>query len=69
MLRCIYFLLGWDAGQLDEFFREADLMNNFKHPNVLPLQCIVIWESQPYILVPIMKHGSIKEYLERQKVV
>ena len=45
-------------------------MKDFKHPNVLSLTgiCFDTPDGIPYILLPYMANGSLKDYLKRKRV-
>ncbi len=48
---------------LNEFLEEATLMKDFDHPNVLNLIGVVLKEGRPFVLLPLMEHGDLRNYL------
>ena len=44
-------------------------MKDFKHPHVLGLLgvCLDTPDAAPYIVLPFMSNGSVKEYLKRKR--
>ena len=71
MCSCIYVSLNWgkyrssDVGIVDvqDFLAEAEVMKNLHHPNLLQLYGICSLEEPMYIILELMKHGSLLEYL------
>ena len=54
---------------IEEFLKEAIVMKNFKHPNVLPLLGVVIKENIPYVILPFMDNGDLKTFVSNEKNV
>ena len=56
--------------ELNEFFTESLIMKDFNHPNVLGLTgvCFDTPDGYPYLILPFMVNGSLKEYLKKQRV-
>lgn len=50
---------GYDDGGLDLFAREYALVSNVKHTNVLSPNHYDTFESQPYLVIPFCKDGSV----------
>lgn len=46
-----------------DFLREATLMKELRHPNILQLYAMCTKEQPFYIITELMKHGSLLEYL------
>ena len=46
-----------------EFLKEAELLKQLYHPNVIQLYAISAKEEPIYIITELMKHGSLLEYL------
>ena len=45
-------------------------MKDFDHPNVLSLTgvCYDTPEGAPYIILPFMANGNLKDYLKRKRI-
>uniref|UniRef100_H3AD07 Protein kinase domain-containing protein n=1 Tax=Latimeria chalumnae TaxID=7897 RepID=H3AD07_LATCH len=63
-------LVGIDTqSELESFLKEAELMRNFDHPNVLRLLGISFESSlkqqipTPMVILPFMKHGDLRSFL------
>ena len=56
--------------EVEAFFAESFVMKDFKHPNVLDLTgvCFDTPDGIPYIILPYMANGSLKDYLKRKRV-
>lgn len=52
-----------------EFVEEAILMADFCHKNVLSLIAIVIEQNVPYVVLPLMEHGDLRNYVSNQRNV
>ncbi|XP_060922253.1 tyrosine-protein kinase receptor TYRO3 [Limanda limanda] len=54
---------------LDEFLREAEIMKNFDHENVVKLLGVTLQREQdtplpvPLVILPYMKHGDLRRFL------
>uniref|UniRef100_UPI0037E9002C ephrin type-A receptor 2 n=1 Tax=Semicossyphus pulcher TaxID=241346 RepID=UPI0037E9002C len=54
---------------LHEFLREAEIMQNFKHENVVGLLGVAVQREQdsplpvPLVILPYMKHGDLRRFL------
>ena len=55
--------------QLKAFFSESLIMKDFDHPNVLGLTgvCFDTPEGYPFLILPFMVNGSLKEYLKKSR--
>ncbi|KAF4796548.1 Tyrosine-protein kinase FRK [Turdus rufiventris] len=53
-------------GSMDpkDFLREAQIMKNLRHPNLIQLYAVCTLEDPIYIITELMKHGSLLEYLK-----
>lgn len=49
--------------ELEEFLSEATMMRHFHHNNVLAVVGVVFKEGRPYVLIPFMANGDLREYL------
>ena len=56
--------------ELIAFFAESLIMKDFNHPNVLGLTgvCFDAPGGCPYLILPFMINGSLKDYLKKQRV-
>ncbi|XP_048884333.1 tyrosine-protein kinase receptor TYRO3 isoform X2 [Brienomyrus brachyistius] len=54
---------------LESFLKEAELMKNFKHPNVVGLLGVALEQQDdspvpmPMVILPFMKHGDLRRFL------
>ena len=57
--------------KLEEFLSEGVIMKNFHHPNVLGLLGVVFDtpDGVPYLILPFMKNGNLKDYRKSRRVV
>jgi len=55
--------------QLQEFLQEATMMRHFNHPNVLSVVGVVFKEGRPFVLIPFMENGDLRQYLRNQNNV
>ncbi|XP_064397081.1 tyrosine-protein kinase Mer-like [Halichondria panicea] len=55
--------------QLESFFAETLLMKDFSHPNIIGLAgvCFDTLDGVPYILLPFMANGSLKDFLKKKR--
>ena len=55
--------------ELESFFAESLLMKDFSHPNILGLAgvCFDTLDGVPYILLPFMANGSLKDFLKKKR--
>ena len=66
-------LISTDVSSHDElkaFFAESLIMKDFNHPNVLGLTgvCFDTPDGYPYLILPFMVNGSLKDYLKKHRV-
>ena len=56
--------------ELKAFFAESLIMKDFNHPNVLGLTgvCFDTPDGYPFLILPFMVNGSLKDYLKKQRV-
>ena len=56
--------------ELKAFFAESLIMKDFNHPNVLGLTgvCFDTPDGYPYLILPFMINGSLKDYLRNSRV-
>ena len=63
-------LVRTDAQAVDSFLKEAILMKDFDHPNVLSLIGVAMNEEQmPMVITPYMAKGDLKHVLRDEKEV
>ncbi len=48
------------------FFAEAQLLDKFKHPHILPIINVDVYEGFPYLVTEYASGGSLRDRLERQ---
>ena len=48
-----------------EFLQEAALMKKLRHPNLIQLYAVCTREEPIYVIIELMKFGSLLEYLRR----
>ena len=55
--------------EIDAFFAESLVMKDFQHPNILGLTgvCFDTPDGVPFIILPFMANGSLKDYLKRKR--
>ena len=55
--------------ELMAFFAESLIMKDFNHPNVLGLTgvCFDTPDGYPFLILPFMVNGSLKDYLKKQR--
>ena len=55
--------------ELKAFLEESLLMKDFKHPNVLGLVgvCFDTPDGVPFIILPFMANGSLKDFLKKKR--
>jgi len=63
-VRCIPAYISNEAGEALLF--EATMMSQFDHPNVMGIFGVSVLEMKPCILIPLMQHGSLDKYVQRQ---
>ncbi len=51
---------------LKDFFKEALIMKDFDHPNVLSLIGVTLVENYPSLLLPFMTYGDLHTYVNNQ---
>ncbi|KAM4712757.1 tyrosine-protein kinase FRK [Anableps anableps] len=56
-------------GSMDasEFLREAQLMKRLRHPKLIQLYAVCTMEEPIYIITELMKHGSLLDYLQKDR--
>ncbi len=56
--------------EVEAFFAESLLMKDFSHPNILGLAgvCFDTADGVPYILLPFMANGSVRDFLKSKRV-
>ena len=54
---------------VESILREAVTMRMLDHPNVLSLLGVSLHGARPCVILPLMKNGNLKDYLENNKSV
>ncbi len=56
--------------EVEGFFAESLLMKDFSHPNILGLAgvCFDTADGVPYIILPFMANGSLKDFLKNKRI-
>lgn len=62
-------LIYQDNRDVNMFVKEANVMKNFDHPNVLGLIGLSFENSKPLLVLPFMKNGSLLDYLRNENLV
>ncbi len=52
--------------ELIQFFTEAQILDKLKHPNILSVINVGIYEGGPYLITEYAPNGSLRERLQRQ---
>ena len=69
-LKLSFFLVMNSEEQLHAFLAESLIMKDFHHPHILGLLgvCFDAPDGSPYIVLPFMANGSVKNYLKEKRV-
>uniref|UniRef100_A0A3Q1F9H1 Tyrosine-protein kinase n=1 Tax=Acanthochromis polyacanthus TaxID=80966 RepID=A0A3Q1F9H1_9TELE len=51
----------------EDFLREAQIMKRLRHPKLIQLYAVCTLEEPIYIITELMTHGSLLEYLQKDK--
>ncbi|XP_042246848.1 tyrosine-protein kinase SRK2 [Thunnus maccoyii] len=51
----------------EDFLREAQIMKRLRHPKLIQLYAVCTMEEPIYIVTELMKHGSLLDYLQKDK--
>uniref|UniRef100_A0A3B4ZKA4 Tyrosine-protein kinase n=1 Tax=Stegastes partitus TaxID=144197 RepID=A0A3B4ZKA4_9TELE len=51
----------------EDFLREAQIMKRLRHPKLIQLYAVCTMEEPIYIITELMTHGSLLEYLQKDK--
>ena len=54
---------------IEEFLREATIMRQFTHPNVLSMFGISVHNDKPCVIMPLMSNGDLRNYLRKNSSV
>ena len=54
---------------VEEFLSEATIMKDFHHENVLELIGVTIRGDVPFVLLPFMEYGDLRNYISNQNLV
>ncbi|CAH1794786.1 unnamed protein product [Owenia fusiformis] len=55
---------GCNQNELSEFIDEAIVMKDFDHPNVLNLIGVALHDNIPFVVLPFMENGDLKNYVQ-----
>ncbi|XP_048062130.1 tyrosine-protein kinase SRK2 [Megalobrama amblycephala] len=50
-----------------DFLREAQIMKKLRHPKLIQLYAVCTMEEPIYIITELMSHGSLQEYLQKDR--
>ncbi len=56
------------TNEIESFLAESLLMKDFDHPNILGLAGVCFADGVPYIILPFMANGSLKDFLKNKRV-
>lgn len=51
----------------EDFLREAQIMKRLRHPKLIQLYAVCTMEEPIYIITELMTHGSLQDYLQKDK--
>ena len=54
---------------VQEFLEEATIMKDFEHENVLSLIGVVIKNNKPHVVLPLMQHGDLLNFVGNERNV
>ena len=49
--------------EIEEFLREALIMRQFDHPNVLSIFGVSVHDEKACVVLPLMSNGNLRQYL------
>lgn len=55
------------TGERESFLREAQFLEKLKHPRILPIFDVGLYQNIPYIVAEYAQHGSLRDLLKRQR--
>ena len=58
-----------DTEEISNFLEEAIIMKDFDHANVLSLLGVTVQNDRPYVILPLMEHGDLKNYVSKHDKV
>ena len=58
----------WSSEDMKSFLLECSKMSELHHPNVLGLVGICFEDDTPYMLLPYMANGDLKQFLLSRRV-
>ena len=64
----LYTASDWSSEDMKSFLLECSKMSELNHPNVLGLVGISIEDDSPYMLLPYMVNGDLKQFLLSRRV-
>lgn len=54
---------------MTEFLQEALLMKDLRHPNIIHLYGVVIFNYAPFVVFEYMDSGDLRSYIKKDKVM
>ncbi len=57
---------GDDVSHVEEFLREAIVMESFSHRNLLSVLGVVVQRNTPYVVLPFMANGDLRTHLKKE---
>lgn len=58
----------WSSEDMKSFLLECSKMSELNHPNILGLIGICFEDNMPYMLLPYMANGDLKNFLLSRRV-
>ena len=55
--------------EIEEFLREALIMRQFDHPNVLSMFGVSVHDEKTCVVLPLMSNGNLRHYLITHSLV
>lgn len=57
----------WNAADIDLIFREAELMKNLSHPNIIKIfNCYTLSDMQVVLIMEYLQGGDLVDYLQEK---
>ena len=56
-----------DQAQYDSFMKEADILGQLNHPNIVKFVKIIESETRVFLVMELVKGGQLQEYIEERK--
>ena len=58
-----------DITEIEDFLREALIMRQFDHPNVLYSLGVSVHDKKACVVLPLMSNGDLRTFLIQQRLV